>query len=46
MIFLLVHITGLQKFTPEEKAYDVQWIQWVLGHLTDKDLVDFLKRCL
>nr|CAG4649724.1 EOG090X0EJQ [Scapholeberis mucronata]SVE93909.1 EOG090X0EJQ [Scapholeberis mucronata] len=36
---------GLQKFTPETSVYDVIWVQWVLGHLTDEDLVSFLKRC-
>nr|CAG4650522.1 EOG090X0EJQ [Sida crystallina] len=37
--------SGLQNFNPENGAYDVIWIQWVLGHLTDEDLVAFLKRC-
>ncbi|KAI8318365.1 DUF858-domain-containing protein [Martensiomyces pterosporus] len=36
---------GLQKFTPENGRYDVIWCQWVLSHLTDQDLADFLKRC-
>lgn len=36
---------GLQEFTPQPKHYDVIWIQWVLGHLTDEHLVSFLKRC-
>ena len=36
---------GLQNFTPELGRYDVIWCQWVLGHLTDEDLVDFFKRC-
>jgi len=35
---------GLQSFTPESERYDVIWLQWVTGHLTDKDFVDFLKR--
>ncbi|XP_064213119.1 N-terminal Xaa-Pro-Lys N-methyltransferase 1 isoform X2 [Tribolium castaneum] len=35
---------GLQSFKPE-KQYDVIWCQWVLGHLTDLDLVTFLKSC-
>jgi 2-polyprenyl-3-methyl-5-hydroxy-6-metoxy-1,4-benzoquinol methylase len=26
-------------------AYDVIWIQWVVGHLTDDDFVDFFLRC-
>lgn len=37
--------TGLQTFHPPFKKYDVIWIQWVLGHLTDTDLVHFLERC-
>ncbi|XP_060107218.1 N-terminal Xaa-Pro-Lys N-methyltransferase 1 [Heteronotia binoei] len=36
---------GLQDFSPEPGAYDVIWIQWVIGHLTDNDLSNFLKRC-
>ncbi|KAJ8039398.1 N-terminal Xaa-Pro-Lys N-methyltransferase 1 [Holothuria leucospilota] len=36
---------GLQDFTPQPKHYDVIWIQWVLGHLTDEHLISFLKRC-
>jgi len=26
-------------------GYDVIWCQWCLGHLTNSDLVEFLKRC-
>eukprot|EP01135_Chromosphaera_perkinsii_P004660 Nk52_evm9s293 gene=Nk52_evmTU9s293 len=36
---------GLQEFTPEKGRYDVIWCQWVLGHLTDDDLVSFFRRC-
>ncbi|KAJ1960866.1 hypothetical protein IWQ62_004066, partial [Dispira parvispora] len=36
---------GLQTFTPEPKRYDAIWCQWVLGHLTDDDFVDFFRRC-
>ena len=36
---------GLQDFIPEEGRYDVIWCQWVLGHLTDTDLVTFFQRC-
>ncbi|KAI9208852.1 alpha-N-methyltransferase NTM1 [Polychytrium aggregatum] len=36
---------GLQDFTPEHQRYDLIWCQWVLGHLTDEDLVKFFKRC-
>lgn len=28
-----------------EFDYDCIWIQWVIGHLIDKDLVNFLKKC-
>lgn len=37
---------GLQTFQPATSTYDVVWCQWVLGHLTDDDLADFLKRCI
>lgn len=36
---------GLQYFQPEEEKYDVIWIQWVLGHLTESHLVNFLQHC-
>eukprot|EP00128_Syssomonas_multiformis_P015437 Colp12_sorted_trinity150504_noHs@833 len=36
--------TGLQNFTPEPARYNVIWCQWVLGHLTDDDLVAFFQR--
>lgn len=36
---------GLQDFVPESGRYDVIWIQWVIGHLTDSHLVEFLQRC-
>lgn len=36
---------GLQDFIPETGKYDIIWLQWVLGHLTDDDLVDFFARC-
>ncbi|KAM7441754.1 N-terminal Xaa-Pro-Lys N-methyltransferase 1 [Porites harrisoni] len=37
--------TGLQDFKPEAGRYSVIWTQWVLGHLTDGDFVDFFMRC-
>lgn len=37
---------GLQEFTPEPGKYDLIWTQWVLGHLTDDDLIAFFKRCI
>ncbi|KAJ2765034.1 hypothetical protein IWQ57_004935 [Coemansia nantahalensis] len=36
---------GLQEFAPAAGRYDVIWCQWVLSHLTDDDLVAFLRRC-
>lgn len=37
---------GLQDFTPEPGKYDIIWCQWVLGHLTDADLLAFFQRCI
>lgn len=34
----------LQDFTPDTARYDVIWIQWCIGHLTDEDFVSFFKR--
>uniref|UniRef100_A0A5S6R4V3 Alpha N-terminal protein methyltransferase 1 n=1 Tax=Trichuris muris TaxID=70415 RepID=A0A5S6R4V3_TRIMR len=36
---------GLQDFAPPPNRYNVIWIQWVSGHLTDRDLQQFLMRC-
>ncbi|XP_019383925.1 PREDICTED: alpha N-terminal protein methyltransferase 1B [Gavialis gangeticus] len=36
---------SLQEFTPAPQRYDVIWIQWVSGNLTDRDLLEFLIRC-
>ena len=36
---------GVQAFDPAPTTYDVVWVQWVIGHLTDADLVAFLRRC-
>ncbi|TPX35778.1 hypothetical protein SmJEL517_g01913 [Synchytrium microbalum] len=36
---------GLQDFVPEAGRYDMIWCQWVLGHLTDDDFIEFFKRC-
>merc|ERR1712029_873112 len=36
---------GLQDFVPQDGAYDVIWVQWVTGQLTDPHFVQFLKRC-
>lgn len=40
-----VYNVGLQEFCPKEGTYDVIWSQWVLGHLTDGDIVEFFFRC-
>eukprot|EP00062_Callorhinchus_milii_P010761 gi/632956000/ref/XP_007893743.1/ PREDICTED: alpha N-terminal protein methyltransferase 1B [Callorhinchus milii] len=39
------HCSTLQEFTPATGMYDVIWIQWVTGHLTDRDLMEFLAKC-
>ncbi|EKX43964.1 hypothetical protein GUITHDRAFT_110071 [Guillardia theta CCMP2712] len=36
---------GLQDWVPQQGLYDVIWIQWVIGHLTDEDFVAFMMRC-
>ncbi|KAF9196338.1 hypothetical protein BGZ50_000740 [Haplosporangium sp. Z 11] len=36
-----VHFEG----TSWEGRFDVIWCQWVLGHLTEEDLIAFFKRC-
>ena len=35
----------LQEWTPGKGAFDVIWVQWCLGHLTDDDFVTFFGRC-
>lgn len=37
---------GLQNFHPELYSFDMIWIQWCSGHLTDTDMVNFLCRCV
>lgn len=39
------HQLSLHQFIPEQGRYSVIWCQWVLAHLTDKDLIQFLLRC-
>ena len=37
---------GLEEWLPSEGIqYSLIWIQWCVGHLTDDQLVQFLKRC-
>lgn len=40
-----VYNQGLQEFHPAAMRYDTVWCQWVLGHLTNEDLVKFFERC-
>ena len=35
----------LQSADLGEKKYDVVWIQWVVGYLTDEHLISFFQRC-
>lgn len=37
--------SSLHEFVAERGRYDAVWCQWVLGHLTDDDLVQFFRRC-
>ncbi|PAV77850.1 hypothetical protein WR25_19980 [Diploscapter pachys] len=38
-------VEGLQTFSPQEGRYNLIWVQWVSGYLTDEDFIDFFKRC-
>uniref|UniRef100_F1LAA5 Alpha N-terminal protein methyltransferase 1 n=1 Tax=Ascaris suum TaxID=6253 RepID=F1LAA5_ASCSU len=38
-------VCGLQDFEPQERFYDLIWVQWVTGHLTDEDFERFFRRC-
>jgi protein N-terminal methyltransferase len=35
---------GLQDFSPEPNTYDIIWVQWVIGYLTDWHAVEFFIR--
>lgn len=39
------YVESLHEFEPRERHYDLIWIQWVTGHLTDEDFVNFFRRC-
>ncbi|KAL2040246.1 hypothetical protein N7G274_007149 [Stereocaulon virgatum] len=39
-----VYVSGLEKWVPEQQ-YDLIWNQWCLGHLKDRELVEYLRRC-
>ncbi|KAL2610045.1 hypothetical protein R1flu_028618 [Riccia fluitans] len=34
----------LQEYVPPPERYDIIWIQWCIGHLTDVDLIQFFNR--
>lgn len=37
---------GIQQFEPlPDVRYDCIWGQWVFGHITDQDLVEFFDKC-
>lgn len=41
-----VYNHGLQDWEPVDGlTYDLIWTQWCVGHLTDSQLVEYLKRC-
>ncbi|KAG8533169.1 uncharacterized protein KY384_001952 [Bacidia gigantensis] len=40
-----VFVKGIEDWTPEMGKYDLIWNQWCTLYLTDKHLVDYLKRC-
>ncbi|KKY17995.1 hypothetical protein UCRPC4_g05198 [Phaeomoniella chlamydospora] len=39
-----IFITGLESWLPSKK-YNLIWNQWCLGHLTDIQVVDYMRRC-
>jgi protein N-terminal methyltransferase len=40
-----IYNVGLESFNPRESTYWLIWNQWCLGHLTDAELIAYLKRC-
>ena len=44
-----IYSIGLEEWEPEPEPramYDVVWNQWCVGHLTDAQLVQYLRRCV
>lgn len=41
----MVLLKLVQDFFPAEDKYDLFWIQWVVGHFTDVDLIKLMNRC-
>lgn len=41
-----VFTVGLEEWQPkDDDVYDLIWVQWCVGYLTDEQLVSFLGRC-
>lgn len=41
-----IYNSGLESWSPEEGTkYNLIWNQWCLGHLTDAQLIAYLKKC-
>ncbi|KAI8966826.1 AdoMet dependent proline di-methyltransferase-domain-containing protein [Daldinia sp. FL1419] len=41
-----IYNVGLEEWRPEEGVeYDLVWNQWCVGHLTDQQLEEYLRRC-
>ena len=36
---------SLREYEPAAGSVDVAWVQWILGHLTDNDVLRLLQRC-
>ena len=39
-----VYMIGLENWIPTTE-YDIIWVQWCIGHLTDEQMVKYLTRC-
>ncbi|KAJ5740868.1 Alpha N-terminal protein methyltransferase 1 [Penicillium malachiteum] len=39
-----IYTVGLENWHPQKK-YDLIWVQWCVGHLTDTQLTEFIVRC-
>jgi protein N-terminal methyltransferase len=39
-----IYTVGIENWIPEKK-YDLIWTQWCVGHLTDAQLLEYVKRC-
>jgi protein N-terminal methyltransferase len=43
-----IYSVGLENWSPDQSdisKYDLIWNQWCLGHLTDAQLVEYIKKC-